>query len=129
MIPSHKCARVNRRDEFSAGLMKCSRTHGMDHQSSMANETAVLPCVEFSKSLYYLDRQIKVESNARSYPHRLPIAIRKAEGLYVTDVDGRVFMDCLCGAGTLALGHDTSSRSQRNSKPSRHWLANADTRS
>ena len=78
----------------------------MDHQSSMANETAVLPCVEFSKSLYYLDRQIKVESNARSYPRRLPIAIRKAEGLYVTDVDGRVFMDCLCGAGTLALGHN-----------------------
>ncbi len=72
----------------------------------MANETAVLPCVEFSKSLYYLDRQIKVESNARSYPRRLPIAIRKAEGLYVTDVDGRVFMDCLCGAGTLALGHN-----------------------
>ena len=72
----------------------------------MANETAVLPCVEFSKSLYYLGRQIKVESNARSYPRRLPIAIRKAEGLYVTDVDGRVFMDCLCGAGTLALGHN-----------------------
>ena len=34
------------------------------------------------------------------------MAIRRAEGLYVSDVDGRVFMDCLCGAGTLALGHN-----------------------
>ncbi len=34
------------------------------------------------------------------------MAIRRAEGLYVSDVDGRIFMDCLCGAGTLALGHN-----------------------
>ncbi len=34
------------------------------------------------------------------------MAIARAEGLYVSDVDGRVFMDCLCGAGTLALGHN-----------------------
>jgi diaminobutyrate-2-oxoglutarate transaminase len=59
-----------------------------------------------TKSLYYLDRQVKSESNARSYPRRLPLAIARAEGLYVTDMDGRQFMDCLCGAGTLALGHN-----------------------
>lgn len=55
---------------------------------------------------YYLDRQEEYESNARTYPRRLPLAIAKAQGLYVTDVDGRTFMDCLCGAGTLALGHN-----------------------
>ncbi|HUR52976.1 MAG TPA: diaminobutyrate--2-oxoglutarate transaminase, partial [Gemmataceae bacterium] len=55
---------------------------------------------------FYLDRQAEYESNARTYPRRLPIAIRKAKGLYVTDADGRRFMDCLCGAGTLALGHN-----------------------
>jgi diaminobutyrate-2-oxoglutarate transaminase len=54
----------------------------------------------------YLDRQAQTESNARSYPRKLPVAIRRAEGLYVSDIDGRVFMDCLCGAGTLALGHN-----------------------
>ena len=54
----------------------------------------------------YLDRQAQTESNARSYPRKLPVAIRRAEGLYVSDVDGQVFMDCLCGAGTLALGHN-----------------------
>jgi diaminobutyrate-2-oxoglutarate transaminase len=60
----------------------------------------------FHSSQYYLDRQAGFESNARSYPRRLPLAIRKAQGLYLTDVEGRVFMDCLCGAGTLALGHN-----------------------
>ncbi len=54
----------------------------------------------------YLYRQSDYESNARSYPRRLPVAIRSARGMYITDVDGRTFMDCLCGAGTLALGHN-----------------------
>src|SRR4051812_36461846 len=59
-----------------------------------------------STAQFYLDRQSEYESNARTYPRKLPIAIRKAKGLYVTDTDGRQFMDCLCGAGTLALGHN-----------------------
>lgn len=57
-------------------------------------------------NVQYLERQSRFESNARTYPRRLPLAIAKAEGLYVTDVDGRVYMDCLCGAGSLALGHN-----------------------
>ena len=35
--------------------------------------------ITFAESLY-LDHQSRFESNARSYPWRLPIAIRKAEG-------------------------------------------------
>jgi diaminobutyrate-2-oxoglutarate transaminase len=54
----------------------------------------------------YLDRQQEYESNARTYPRRLPLAIRRAKGVRVTDVDGRVYLDCLAGAGTLALGHN-----------------------
>jgi diaminobutyrate-2-oxoglutarate transaminase len=54
----------------------------------------------------YLARQSRFESNARTYPRRLPLAIAKADGLYVTDVDGRSYMDCLCSAGALALGHN-----------------------
>lgn len=53
-----------------------------------------------------LERQRRVESNARSYPRRLPLALARAQGMYVEDVEGRVFMDCLAGAGTLALGHN-----------------------
>jgi diaminobutyrate-2-oxoglutarate transaminase len=54
----------------------------------------------------YLEYQSRVESNARSYPRRLPLAIVRAEGVHVTDADGRVFIDCLAGAGALALGHN-----------------------
>jgi len=54
----------------------------------------------------YLSTQNQRESNARSYPRRIPIAIEKAEGVYVTDVEGNTYFDCLAGAGTLALGHN-----------------------
>lgn len=53
-----------------------------------------------------LERQNARESNARSYPRRLPIALKRGQGCYVEDTEGRVFIDCLAGAGTLALGHN-----------------------
>ncbi|MGG3575233.1 aspartate aminotransferase family protein [Bacillus gobiensis] len=53
-----------------------------------------------------LSMQEKRESNARSYSRRLPLAIERAEGIYVTDMDGKKYIDCLAGAGTLALGHN-----------------------
>ncbi len=54
----------------------------------------------------YLDRQSRFESNVRSYPRKLPLAIAKAHGVWVTDVEGTTYLDCLAGAGTLALGHN-----------------------
>src|SRR5262245_16782772 len=57
-------------------------------------------------SRYYLERQQRYESSARTYPRRLPLAIQKASGLYVTDTDGKSYLDCLAGAGRLALGHN-----------------------
>ncbi|WP_088104104.1 aspartate aminotransferase family protein [Halalkalibacter urbisdiaboli] len=58
------------------------------------------------KNQQFLDAQARRESNARSYPRRIPIAIREANGIYVKDVEGKEFIDCLGGAGTLALGHN-----------------------
>ena len=55
---------------------------------------------------YYLNRQGVFESNVRSYPRKLPLAIAKAKGVWVTDVEGKEYLDCLAGAGTLALGHN-----------------------
>lgn len=55
---------------------------------------------------FYLNSQNKRESNARSYPRRIPIAISEAEGVYVKDVENKTYIDCLAGAGTLALGHN-----------------------
>lgn len=53
-----------------------------------------------------LAQQAERESNARTYPRRLPLAIREAHGVTVTDMDGDEYYDCLAGAGTLALGHN-----------------------
>lgn len=53
----------------------------------------------------YLGRQETRESNARSYPRRLPIAVRRAKGAFVEDVDDNVFLDFLTGAGVISLGH------------------------
>lgn len=52
-----------------------------------------------------LERQARLESNARSYPRRLPIAVESASGVFLTDADGRQYFDCLSGAGVFALGH------------------------
>ncbi|PKQ88697.1 diaminobutyrate--2-oxoglutarate transaminase [Paenibacillus sp. BGI2013] len=54
----------------------------------------------------YLKMQNEKESNARSYPRHFPLVINKAHGVKITDTEGRVFYDCLAGAGTLALGHN-----------------------
>lgn len=59
-----------------------------------------------SNNADYLERQERFESNVRSYPRKLPLAIAKAQGVWVTDVEGRRYLDCLAGAGTLALGHN-----------------------
>ncbi|MGO9771418.1 MAG: diaminobutyrate--2-oxoglutarate transaminase [Roseiarcus sp.] len=54
----------------------------------------------------YLDRQATMESNARTYPRRLPLALESGRGIRVLDVEGREYIDCLSGAGALALGHN-----------------------
>jgi diaminobutyrate-2-oxoglutarate transaminase len=46
------------------------------------------------------------ESSARTYSRRLPIVLAAGEGVHVRDTDGRTYLDCLAGAGALALGHN-----------------------
>ncbi len=55
---------------------------------------------------FYMQRQEATESNARSYPRKFPIALNKAQGSWIEDVEGNRYLDFLCGAGTLALGHN-----------------------
>ncbi|SHF89455.1 aspartate aminotransferase family protein [Streptoalloteichus hindustanus] len=58
------------------------------------------------RSAELLARQEQRESNARTYPRNLPIAIAEGTGSFVRDVDGNVFIDFLTGAGVLSLGHN-----------------------
>ncbi|UGY95127.1 diaminobutyrate--2-oxoglutarate transaminase family protein [Streptomyces gobiensis] len=53
-----------------------------------------------------LDRQAQRESAARTYARTIPVAPVAAAGAEVTGADGRTYLDCLSGAGTLALGHN-----------------------
>ena len=61
---------------------------------------------------YYITRQESTESNARSYPRKFPFALAKAQGVWVEDVEGNKYLDFLCGAGTLALGHNDAQINQ-----------------
>ncbi len=55
---------------------------------------------------YFTDRQNEFESSARSYPRKFPFALNRAKGVILEDVEGNRYIDFLCGAGTLALGHN-----------------------
>ncbi|AGH81586.1 2,4-diaminobutyrate 4-transaminase [Psychromonas sp. CNPT3] len=52
------------------------------------------------------------ESEVRSYPRRIPIAIKTTRGVIVEDTKGQVYIDCLAGAGALALGYNHSEINQ-----------------
>jgi diaminobutyrate-2-oxoglutarate transaminase len=54
----------------------------------------------------YLDRHAARESSARTYPHYLPMAIERADGVELIDVEGERYIDCLAGAGSIPLGHN-----------------------
>src|SRR5215207_4404100 len=71
----------------------------------LLDEPTVRTALPGPSSARLLSRQVACESNARTYPRRLPIAIARAAGCYVEDLDGNVFIDFLNGAGTLPLGH------------------------
>jgi diaminobutyrate-2-oxoglutarate transaminase len=66
---------------------------------------SVRTAVPGPQSALLLERQRMYESNVRSYPRRIPIAIRRGSGSYVEDLDGNVFIDFLNGAGALPFGH------------------------
>ncbi|MFF4424331.1 diaminobutyrate--2-oxoglutarate transaminase family protein [Streptomyces sp. NPDC001549] len=53
-----------------------------------------------------LRRQAQRESAARTYARALPIVPVRARGLTIEGADGRRYLDCLSGAGSLALGHN-----------------------
>ncbi|KAA1428202.1 diaminobutyrate--2-oxoglutarate transaminase family protein [Nocardioides antri] len=53
-----------------------------------------------------IDRQRARESSARTYARTLAMVPVQAHGMTVVGADGRRYLDCLSGAGTLALGHN-----------------------
>ncbi len=66
---------------------------------------AVAGPVPGPRSRELLQRQSELESNARSYPRSVPIAIEEGRGATMKDVDGNTFVDFFGGAGVLNVGH------------------------
>jgi diaminobutyrate-2-oxoglutarate transaminase len=61
------------------------------------------------KSRQYLDDQASHEGSAVSYPRGMPMAIQRAKGATVEDVDGNVYVDFFGGAGVMNVGHSNPS--------------------
>ena len=57
------------------------------------------------KSLEYLNIQQELETKATTYPKQFRIALRKARGSTVEDMDGNIFIDWFGGICVLNLGH------------------------
>lgn len=57
------------------------------------------------KSKEYLDFQSLHEGSAVSYPKGMPMALRRAKGATVEDVDGNLYIDFFGGAGVMNVGH------------------------
>jgi len=57
------------------------------------------------KSKEYLDFQSSHESSAVSYPKGMPMALHRAKGATVEDVDGNLYIDFFGGAGVMNVGH------------------------
>ena len=64
------------------------------------------PADDFAAGEGILRRQAQRESAARTYARSLPVVPVRARGMTVEGADGRRYLDCLSGAGTLALGHN-----------------------
>ncbi len=74
-----------------------------DFSFSGAPKIGVTPPGPKSKEL--LEYQAAHESSAVSYAKGMPMAVRRAKGATVEDVDGNVYIDCFGGAGVMAVGH------------------------
>ena len=53
----------------------------------------------------FIQSQKKLEGSAVSYPRGLPMAMKRAKGATVEDVDGNRYIDFFGGAGVMNVGH------------------------
>ncbi|MBA3806796.1 MAG: diaminobutyrate--2-oxoglutarate transaminase family protein [Solirubrobacterales bacterium] len=80
-------------------------SNGLEKAPGVLQQASVRTPVPGPLSARLLERQVLNESNVRTYPRGLPIAIGRGAGSYLEDLDGNVFIDFLTGAGALPLGH------------------------
>ena len=69
------------------------------------NAKIVTPSIPGKESQRLIELHKKVEGNIVSYPRKMPIAIKRAKGAIIEDVDGNQFIDFFAGAGVVNVGH------------------------
>lgn len=83
---------------------KSSRMAGFDEMSyPEAPLIKVTPPGPESKK--YLKFQADHEGSAVSYSRGMPMALKRARGATIEDVDGNIYIDLFGGAGVMAVGH------------------------
>jgi diaminobutyrate-2-oxoglutarate transaminase len=72
---------------------------------SFANAPLITITPPGPKSQEFLDYQSMNEGAAVSYPKGMPMAVSRAKGATVEDVDGNIYIDFFGGAGVMNVGH------------------------
>jgi len=72
---------------------------------SFANAPSMLVSPPGPESKILLDGQSRSEGSAVSYSKGMPMALRRARGATVEDMDGNVYIDFFGGAGVINVGH------------------------
>ena len=75
------------------------------YEFSFANAPLIKTKPPGSLSQQYLKYQAANEGSAVSYPKGMPMALRRAKGATVEDVDGNLYIDFFAGAGVMNVGH------------------------
>ncbi len=88
-----------------------TRTHaareGIARESGAGEGAAREPMARESGAYEGASRRQPVrEPAARTYARALPVVPVRARGLTIEGADGRRYLDCVSGGGTLALGHN-----------------------
>lgn len=69
------------------------------------NAKIISDTVPGERSKQLLAIQNDLEGSIVSYPKGMPMAVRRAKGAIIEDVDGNLFIDFFSGAGVLNVGH------------------------
>ncbi|MGX0891170.1 diaminobutyrate-2-oxoglutarate transaminase [Pseudomonas sp. ADAK2 TE3594] len=91
--------------------MSISLPHMHAFGLSIEDHAADLPDYTFPKDQAFLNQE-HLESQVRSYPLRFPFTIARAQGAFIEDTHGQVYLDFLSGAGALPLGHNNAEVNQ-----------------
>jgi diaminobutyrate-2-oxoglutarate transaminase len=71
----------------------------------LAENASIKTDIPGTHSKAMLAVQEEIEGSVVSYPKGIPIAIKRAKGAIIEDVDGNQFIDFFAGAGVLNVGH------------------------